>query len=797
MISLDIMNRKVYMDSDYVEHLRFNEKDWDYTISIFYLDGRFSICKYSKFPYGKKIKLSKVVQIEWIGDPNCTSLREEMDINPDATYFNSIGREFYLIEDPSLFENIFKTIDINLSKVGSYYKYEPYNFAGNPRNFTGIRFIQYGNANLGMLTMYAKNTSKVAPMWYFDEANLRTESGYFKEVNVISGRAVMVNPKKNRRILAGLRGPNSPSFYVSDEHINPNYVLGYVRPIPNTRNSMFARTYIFGEKFNKGFPFPIISSQEYKIVLGLLRNRYLNESPILSELFKLMYGGGHDSKNYNSFDIQFLNIDPEKKTITYLTGDRFIKCIDRNEDYYKSSLRHSSKIGKFIRKFISRPELTDAIVEKMSHCIVSAIEYKNEEGLRVVTGDEIPMYYLQSFYEEGKGTLNKSCMRYDNCTSRLSFYAINSHKCSMLVYFNSDGKVRARALLWETDKGKMMDRIYYTKESYFETVRNWARDNGYDYLYDYRYINGSRDLNSSDEEGEEVASKYLNQIKMLVEVSDLKFPEEVISSSLKNFNARSTSGPLPYMDSFYQVDLSNKKLRNGNEDMLLSFPNYSGNVLKICEKKDRYFPETEVEQCSISGRWLHKDYLVYIDKDSIYAHKGWYNIDYFKKDIFGDLYYKDALVHSYYYMGCILKEKSTKTKSGDWVLLTDLDTYYLSEHVERKLKLQLLSFLLCDPAINYITIETATTRGLDIYDENENSLSIIWNEDSDLKPFLKVSLAKDSSHSTVSREAEPTDSFTMEDLEHFMSSVLDRVVEVRSEQVIGEVIQNRTNNVQL
>ncbi len=106
----------------------------------------------------------------------------------------------------------------------------------------------------------------------------------------------------------------------------------------------------------------------------------------------------------------------------------------------------------------------------------------------IVEGDDVVKYYHENMYEKGGGgsTLYGSCMKYDNCSPYIGFYAHNDVK--LVVLLGDNNLVKGRALLWnigeidgaETDR-KFLDRIYVIKNHDINKFKELAKKN--EWLY--------------------------------------------------------------------------------------------------------------------------------------------------------------------------------------------------------------------------------------------------------------------------------------------------------------------------
>lgn len=148
-------------------------------------------------------------------------------------------------------------------------------------------------------------------------------------------------------------------------------------------------------------------------------------------------------------------------------------------------------VGRSISKILSdngiECEHTDILdfVPKWKSAYVTYINKKNQEDFPIdeVRGEEIRDWYLEDNYcydarELYKGTISKSCMRFEECQDYLDIYVRNPEKISLIILTEKkEGKetLRARALLWNTENnGYYLDRVYYTSSEELELIWNWA-----------------------------------------------------------------------------------------------------------------------------------------------------------------------------------------------------------------------------------------------------------------------------------------------------------------------------------
>lgn len=135
------------------------------------------------------------------------------------------------------------------------------------------------------------------------------------------------------------------------------------------------------------------------------------------------------------------------------------------------------KIGKFVRKISS--EFTPNDIESFVKAYKSSalqVHLKPE----IVKGDKIREVFLDVNILSKTGDYATNCMMSGNCQPYLEVYVDNPKRISAAVQKNEDGKIVARALLWNTDQGEVvMDRVYSTDANWKAAMEKWGVDQGY------------------------------------------------------------------------------------------------------------------------------------------------------------------------------------------------------------------------------------------------------------------------------------------------------------------------------
>ena len=240
-----------------------------------------------------------------------------------------------------------------------------------------------------------------------------------------------------------------------------------------------------------------------------------------------------------------------KQAITWVTSS---VLRDWSNDILESPTRGNIKIGKFVNKIL-KGKYPESLIDKFVTYIKSKSEKKENWNISLVKGDDIIKYYDSSNYVNRRGTLGHSCMsnkhiRYDDKRSNIfDIYTKNPEVCSLLVMTNEEGKLGARALVWDAKvtfcrdyKGdvcelgdiKFLDRIYTIDDWMVNKMTRWAQDNG----MSYRYYQGLHDDGT-------------------ISYKDVKYKAEMEVCVKKiHYSA------FPYLDTFNRYDVKNGKLYN-------------------------------------------------------------------------------------------------------------------------------------------------------------------------------------------------------------------------------------------
>jgi len=224
----------------------------------------------------------------------------------------------------------------------------------------------------------------------------------------------------------------------------------------------------------------IITSYELDFILEQIKDN--------SEVARLLLKQRHPNENLVDNHINYISISGSDKTkISYLTQERIEKLLENGEDLWTSPKRFHIKPGSFISKLFRNIHPKE--VENFSQ-LFGNVQTKINSKFKVVKGNNIMHYYHYSSYLSESSSLGNSCMKYDQCKDYLDLYTTNQDKISMLVLLDDNNNLIGRALLWNIDGNKIMDRIYTIEDEVYQYhFKKWADENDYWYKKEQKWNN--------------------------------------------------------------------------------------------------------------------------------------------------------------------------------------------------------------------------------------------------------------------------------------------------------------------
>ena len=233
------------------------------------------------------------------------------------------------------------------------------------------------------------------------------------------------------------------------------------------------------------------------------------------------------------------------------------------EHKFDSERRMKTRLGRYI---------TRNFEEELEHINERALDMLVEKFL-ALAADNVDAFF---FTVTGQDIVDKyserwgdtSCMTGDDA-GYTQLYA-DTPECNMLCF--DDGKYKGRALLWETEQGLFLDRIYPNSGSHVEKYEIYCNKNNIN-MRDHNYCPNTSPVSADELTWPEVETRNKQSVSIKI-----KMPEEYV----------------PYMDTVHWGEWINKVTR---EAVVYSNPNEHGGT------PDFAFNSTEGELTE----WEYKD----------------------------------------------------------------------------------------------------------------------------------------------------------------------------------------------
>jgi len=279
--------------------------------------------------------------------------------------------------------------------------------------------------------------------------------------------------------------------------------------------------------------------------------------------------------------INYISVsDSDPNKISYLSPDRVKQISKSNDDYWTSSKRFHCKPGAFITKLFKN--VTPKEVETFS-TLYKNFANKKDFTFEILKGNDIATYYHQNSYDTNSGSLGASCMKYDKCQKFLNLYIDNQDLVSLLIMRSNNSKALiGRALIWNIDGQKVLDRIYTVQDDkYAAYFKKWAEEN--DCLYK-THQNWSNTLQFNSEKEKNKEYKF--------------------SIKLQKFEY----GYYPYLDTFKWFNVKSGHLFNFKD---------SKDCLVLSNANGGMEQNSYLEFDDINRDWSYSGSLVYLEDHKI------------------------------------------------------------------------------------------------------------------------------------------------------------------------------------
>lgn len=290
--------------------------------------------------------------------------------------------------------------------------------------------------------------------------------------------------------------------------------------------------------------------------------------------------------------------------------------VGKNPEYNESgkwvkSNRQSGKIGKVINTVINQyNKITNSeynVHPTQIEELVNEIKGIQKYHFELVKGSDIQKFYNGNNYYSITGSLGNSCMRYDECQDYFSMYCLNPD-CEMLIVFKigqEDMGIVGRALVWNYQGAKYVDRKYVTEDHIVNSMIDYIRSNHWNYK--------SRDT-------------YDNCYNNYFMVYNPDFDDyELQTNVILRFTYPVLYDQYPYCDTLKYLNDEKYEISNCHDEYAYILNETDGG------------PISEL-YCSRCGNPFHRDDLFRTEDDSLYCN------DCCSEDIHGDVYNIDDLI---------------------------------------------------------------------------------------------------------------------------------------------------------
>ncbi len=184
-------------------------------------------------------------------------------------------------------------------------------------------------------------------------------------------------------------------------------------------------------------------------------------------------------------NVNYLKPSDKNDDVKFVNDTQVKRFLDAGQDPFDRAT-NSAKIGRTVRQILTTNKIsfTDQQIEKFVNTYKNSWDKKYKktgEGFHLISGEEIRHWYLESTYVPGGGTLNNSCMRYQETQEFLNIYTENPDTCQLLILVDDKNRLLGRALLWKLIEGTgkspyFLDRIYTRYDNDAEKFADWFRD---------------------------------------------------------------------------------------------------------------------------------------------------------------------------------------------------------------------------------------------------------------------------------------------------------------------------------
>lgn len=168
-------------------------------------------------------------------------------------------------------------------------------------------------------------------------------------------------------------------------------------------------------------------------------------------------------------DIESKKLNKDSHYLFDLSEDPKYVNIEYKKD--QNNISQPFKIGRSLKLMV--PEIPNDTLSRIS----SAFQRDLTDEIIVVQGEKIEYYYNYNDISTD-GTIGNSCMNNLDIDGLFDLYTKNVDSVKLAILLK-DNLLVARALIWKTEMGWIMDRVYYSSDKYEYKFKEWAMSKSY------------------------------------------------------------------------------------------------------------------------------------------------------------------------------------------------------------------------------------------------------------------------------------------------------------------------------
>jgi hypothetical protein len=341
--------------------------------------------------------------------------------------------------------------------------------------------------------------------------------------------------------------------------------------------------------------------------LNLIISKISDKDPVAKMLSSLI---NQDIKT----NVNYLKPSDKNDDIKFVNDTQVKRFIDAGQDPFDRAT-NSAKIGRTVRQILTSNgiSVTDQQIEKFVNSYKNAWDKslkKTQEGISLVSGEEIRNWYLESNYVPGGGQLNNSCMRYESTQEFLNIYTENKESCQLVILVDERNRLLGRALLWKLIDGVnkydyYLDRVYTRFDSDTEKFADWYKDfiKATDNDFKAHFIGKTSGCKVQLKNWKFKKYPYMDTLSILDYETGILGTYEIENRLKLQYHIQDTGGsptvPGHEWSEHYQ------KWLNSSDCVWIN-------------DKDDYFLKTDCVR-DYKNDWIHKDYAVYSEYYKAYV----------------------------------------------------------------------------------------------------------------------------------------------------------------------------------